>query len=78
MTKLPLEGVALEKLREVKKRIEITDPEGRLVGYFEPSIYAGLVLPPEPTDEEIEEAENDPVEYSLDEAWEKIRRGEPL
>src|SRR5262249_45552467 len=78
VVKLPLDGAALEKLRGVKNRVEICDPEGRIVGYFEPSIYAGMVSPPEPTEEELAEAENDPVEYSLDEAWEKIRRGEPL
>ena len=78
MVKVPIEGPALERLREVKKRVEVCDPEGRIVGYFEPSIYAGMVLPPEPTEEELAEAENDPVTYSLDEAWEKIRRGEAL
>ncbi|HVL12843.1 MAG TPA: hypothetical protein VM529_09765 [Gemmata sp.] len=57
MTKVPLEGAALEKLREVNKRVEICDPEGRIVGYFEPSIYAGQVIPPEPTEEELAEAE---------------------
>jgi hypothetical protein len=60
VTKLPLEGTALEKLREVKRRVEITDPEGRIVGYFEPSIYAGQIIPPEPTEEELAESEKGP------------------
>jgi hypothetical protein len=76
MTKIPLDGAALEKLRAIDKRVEICDPDGRIVGYFEPSIYAGMMLPPEPTEEELAESENDPVTYSLDEVWEKIRRGE--
>ena len=78
MTKVPLDGAALKKLREINNRVEICDPEGRTVGYFEPSIYAGVNLPPEPTEEELAESEKDPVTYSLDEAWEKIRRGEKL
>jgi hypothetical protein len=32
----------------------------------------------EPTEEELQAAENDPVTYSFDEMWEKIRRGEKL
>lgn len=66
MVKLPLDGPALEKLRAVNKRVEICDPDGRIVGYFEPSIYAGRVLPPEPTEEELEESERGPF-YTLDE-----------
>ena len=45
MTKLPLDETALTKLRAVKERIEVCDEQGRIVGYFEPSIYAGQVLP---------------------------------
>jgi hypothetical protein len=33
---------------------------------------------PQLTEEEWTEIENDPVAYSLDEAWEKLRRGEKL
>lgn len=72
MVKVPIEGPALEKLREVKKRVEVCDPEGRIVGYFEPSIYAGMVLPPEPTEEELAEAENDET-YSLAEVMEYLK-----
>ena len=76
MVKLPLDETALCKLREVKQRVELTDLEGRTVGYFEPSIYAGQILPPEPTEKELDDAENDPVTYSLNEVWEKVHRGE--
>jgi len=51
MTKLPLDEASLAKLRGVKQRVEICDGEGRIVGYFEPSIYAGHVIP------EFDEAE---------------------
>lgn len=57
MIKLPLDETTLAKLRDVKQRVQVTDQEGRIVGYYEPSIYAGLVLPPEPTEEELAEAE---------------------
>jgi hypothetical protein len=77
VVKLPLDETTLSKLREVKQRVEVTDLEGRIVGYFEPSIYAGYVLP-EPSEEELDEAESDPVTYSLGEVWEKIHRGEQL
>ena len=78
MIKLSLDETALSKFREVKQRVEVTDQEGRIVGYFEPSIYAGSVLPPEPSEQELNEAESDPVTYSLGEVWEKIHRGEKL
>ena len=72
MVKVPLEGAALAKLREVKKRVEICDPEGRIVGYFEPSIYAGHVIPPEPTEEELAESENDET-YTFAEVMEYLK-----
>jgi hypothetical protein len=78
VVQLPLDESTLRKLREIKQRVEVTDLEGRIVGYFVPSIYAGQILPQEPSEEELNEAESDPVTYSLDEAWEKIHRGEQL
>jgi hypothetical protein len=78
VVKLPLDETTLRKLREVKQRVEVTDLEGRIVGYFLPSIYAGQILPQEPSEEELNEADKDPVTYSLNEAWEKIHRGEQL
>jgi hypothetical protein len=76
MIKLLLDENALRKLREVTMRVEVTDQDGRVVGYFEPSNYAGQILPPDPSEEELTQAENDPVTYSLGEVWERIRRGE--
>jgi hypothetical protein len=61
MTKLPLNEATLAQLRGVKQRVEICDEEGRIVGYFEPSIYAGQVIPPEPTSEELARREAGPM-----------------
>ena len=75
MQKISIDGAALDSLREQQKPVEVCDPEGRIVGYFQPSIYAGYVIPPDPTEEELAESENEET-YTLDEAWEMIRRGE--
>ena len=72
MVKLPLDEAALSKLREVKHRVQVCDTEGRIVGYFEPSIYAGHVLPPEPTEEELRESEKGPF-YTLDEVMAHLK-----
>lgn len=63
MSKLPLDEATLAKLREVKERVEVCDEQGRIVGYFEPSKYAGIVLPPDMTDEELAAEET----YAFDE-----------
>ncbi|MDB5312567.1 MAG: hypothetical protein JWO38_6769 [Gemmataceae bacterium] len=55
-----MDETALMKLREVKQRVEVCDVEGRIVGYFEPSIFAGYVIPPDPTEEELAESEKGP------------------
>lgn len=72
MTKLPLSESILTKLREVKQRVEICDEEGRIVGYFEPSIYAGHIIPPEPTEEELEESEAE-ESYTLAEVLDYLK-----
>jgi len=61
MVKLPLDHNFLSKVREVKQRVEVCDEEGRIVGYFEPSIYAGMVIPPDPTEAELAESEAGPL-----------------
>lgn len=66
MTKLPLDEAMLAKLRDIKQRVEVCDEQGRIVGYFEPSIYAGIITPPEPTEEELLAAEAE-ESYTLDE-----------
>jgi hypothetical protein len=63
MSKLPLDDATLAKFRKVKERIEVCDEQGRIAGYFEPSIYAGVVMPPDPTDEELAAEET----YTFDE-----------
>ncbi len=76
MIKLSLDEETLRKFREVQERVEVTDLEGRVVGFFEPN--ADFYKSPEPTEEELAESERDPVTYSLDEVWEKIHRGEKM
>ena len=51
MKKIPLDERTLAVLRDVKQRAEICDEEGRIVGYFEPSKFAGMFIP------EFDEAE---------------------
>lgn len=63
MSELPLDAATLAKLRQVKERVEVCDEQGRIVGYFEPSIYAGAIMPPDPTDEEVAAEET----YTFDE-----------
>lgn len=60
MVKLPLDQHFMTKVREVKQRVEVCDEEGRIVGYFEPSIYAGMVIPPDPSPEELARREAGP------------------
>ncbi|HET6573219.1 MAG TPA: hypothetical protein VFG68_06430 [Fimbriiglobus sp.] len=72
MTKLALNEATLAKFRDVKQRVEICDEEGRIVGYFEPSIYAGQVIPPEPTEEELEESEAE-ESYTLAEVLDYLK-----
>lgn len=74
MTVIRLDAATLAQFKAASGEVVLADENGNPV--------RRLVLPPltwtEPTEEELQAAENDPVEYSLDEAWEKIRRGEPL
>jgi hypothetical protein len=72
MSKLPLDEATLAKLRSVKDRVEVCDEQGRIVGYFEPSKYAGVVMPPEPGEEELAAAEAGPT-YSLAEVMDYLK-----
>ena len=72
MVKIPFDGAALERLRAVNRRVEICDPEGRIVGYFEPSAYAGFANPPEPTEEELAASEAG-EEFSLGEVLDHLK-----
>ena len=51
MKKITLDASALANLRSVAEHVEVCDSEGRIVGYFRPSIYAGEIVP------EFDEAE---------------------
>jgi hypothetical protein len=74
MTVIRLDAATLAQFKTASGEVVLADENGKPV--------RTLILPPlkwtEPTEEELQAAENDPIEYSLDEAWEKIRRGEPL
>lgn len=78
MTVIKLDAATLAQLKAGNGPLLLTDESGT------PVFRAGLfpVAPPdrepELTEEEWAEIENDPVDYSLAEAWEKIRRGEKL
>lgn len=78
MVRLTLDEPLLRQLRDIKQRVEVTDHEGHIVGYFEPSSSFGQRPAPEPSEEELIESERDPVSYSLEEVWERIHRGDPL
>lgn len=72
VVKLPLDEATLAKLREVKQRVEVCDLEGRIVGYFEPSIFAGYVIPPDPTEEELAASEAE-ESYSFEEVMDYLK-----
>lgn len=72
MTVIRLDAATLAEVRAAGE-VTLADESGNSVR---------LRVPPlswtEPTEEELQAAENDTVTYSLDEVWEKIRRGEAL
>jgi hypothetical protein len=74
MTVIRLDAATLAQFKAASGEVILADENGRPV--------RTLILPPmkwtEPTEEELQAAENDPVTYSFDEMWEKIRRGEKL
>jgi hypothetical protein len=72
MSKLPLDEATLAKLRLVKERVEVCDEQGRIVGYFKPSIYAGVIMPPDPSEEELAAAEAGET-YTLAEVLEHLK-----
>lgn len=76
MTVIRLDAATLAQFKAAAGEVVLADESGNPVRL--------CVLPPVPdhepelTEEEWQEIENDPDSYSLDEAWEKIRRGEEL
>lgn len=74
MTVIRLDAATLAKFKAATGEVVLADENGNPVRLcaLQPVTWT------EPTEEELQAAENDPVEYSLDEAWEKIRRGEPF
>ena len=75
MTVIKLDAATLAKVKAGVDPVFLSDETG--VPLMRITV---LPTPPdrEPTEEELDEAERDPVDYPLAEAWEKIRRGEKL
>lgn len=75
MTVIRLDAATLAQFKAATGRVMLADESGN------PVQRAVLLVPegePQLTEEELQEIENDPVTYTLDEAWEYIRRGEKL
>lgn len=72
MTVIRLDAATLAQFQAAKGEVILADEKGK------PAQRAVLspVTWTEPTEEELQAAESDPVTYTLDEAWEIIRRGE--
>ncbi|MDY3559869.1 hypothetical protein R5W23_001041 [Gemmata sp. JC673] len=76
MTVIRLDAATLAQFEAATGEVILADENGKPVRQ--------VILPPVPTGEpdlteaEWAEIENDPISYSLAEAWEKIRRGEKI
>lgn len=76
MTVIRLDAATLAQFKSAAGEVMLADEGGNPVQrVVVPPVFEGE---PELTEEEWQEIENDPVTYSLDEAWEKIHRGEKL
>jgi hypothetical protein len=79
MTVIRLDAATLAQVQAGKGPVYLADESGKPILELTGTVAVGPLLgEPELTEEEWAEIENDPVTYSLDEAWEKIRRGEKL
>jgi|SRR5262249_52912939 len=76
MTKLTLDPQLREKLNGLDEQIEVCDEAGKTVGHFLPeAIYRKFVyawLNAQVTDEELEQAAQEPGGCSLAEIWKKL------
>lgn len=77
MTVIRLDAATLAKFQAAKGRVLLADETGTPLQIC---VVSSVPLDREPdlTEEEWDAIENDPVEYTLAEGWEKIRRGEKL
>lgn len=78
MTAIRVDAETLAKLKQGNGPIYLCDDTGTPVIKC---VIAPSIVPdhePELTDEEWDAIANDPVSYTLEEGWEKIRRGEAL
>jgi hypothetical protein len=77
MTTIRLDAATLAQFKAAEGRVLLADETGtpHQVCVVSP---VPLDREPELTEDEWDAIENDPAEYTLAEAWEKIRRGEKL
>jgi hypothetical protein len=79
MTVIRLDAATLAQVRAGKGPIYLADETGKpVLELTGTAAVKNVDGEPELTEEEWAEIENDPVAYSLDEAWQKIRCGEQL
>lgn len=71
MIVIQLDAAMLAKVAADEEPIYFSDESG--VPRLRIAVSSLVVPTREPTEEELDEAERDPADYSLAEAWEKIR-----
>jgi hypothetical protein len=78
MTKLTLDPQLRAKLNGLNEQIEVCDETGKTVGHFLPeAVYRKFIyawLNAQVTDEELEQAAQEPGGCSLAEIWKKLGR----
>jgi hypothetical protein len=76
MTVIKLDAATLAKVRAGDTPLFLGDEAGRPVVQIAVTANMLQIGEPDMTEEEWKEIEDDPAEFPLSEAWEKIRRGE--
>jgi hypothetical protein len=76
MTVIRLDAATLAKIQTGNEPVYLADETGRPILRCDPTVLGDLDREPELTEEEWEAIANDPVEYTLEEVWAKIHRGE--
>jgi hypothetical protein len=69
MTRVVLDTTMLEKLQSLRERAELVDPQGRLIGFFDPMRVPEVIDSHECpyTEEELRRAEQEPGGRTLEE-----------
>lgn len=74
MGRLALVEMTSATIKQLSERVELTDENGAVVGYFEPRSIDEYG--DEPSVEELDRRERESPRYSHTEVWDKIHRGE--